>query len=225
MLQDLLNIVFPSNCITCKKTLFKGEKYICTSCHFNIPKGDRALTANSDSGQLLYEKKSFKGSTHLYYFDKDGKTQKILHQLKYKTNQDFGIFLGELMGADFKKALPKIDFLVPVPLHPKKLYKRGFNQSELLARGMNKLLKINISTTVLIRTRFTETQTKKGKKERIKNMKDAFEITDKKTFKNKTILLIDDVITTGSTLKECVRELDKIEGISIYVLLLAVASH
>ena len=225
MLNDLLKIAFPSNCTTCNSSLLKGEKHLCTSCLFHIPKGDKELTVNSETGKLLCNSPNFKGSTHLFFFDKEAKTQKILHQLKYKSNPDFGIYLGELIGADFNQNLKNIDYIIPVPLHPKKLYQRGFNQSELLANGIRNLTNLDVLTNILIRNRHTETQTKKGKAERIKNIQGAFEIKNQEILKHKKILLIDDVITTGSTINECIKELDKIDGISIYVISLAVASY
>jgi ComF family protein len=121
--------------------------------------------------------------------------------------------------------LVEIDLLVPVPLHPKKEHQRGFNQSLLLCKGMNSVLNIDLSIHNLIRNRYTETQTKKNKNQRIENIKNAFEIQNPQKFMNKNVLLIDDVITTGSTLRECIKVLSKMKGIKIKVLLLAKATN
>ena len=121
--------------------------------------------------------------------------------------------------------MDEIDLLVPVPLHPKKEHQRGFNQSLLLCKGMNSVLNIDLSIHNLIRNRYTETQTKKNKNQRIENIKNAFEIQNPQKFMNKNVLLIDDVITTGSTLRECIKVLSKMKGIKIKVLLLAKATN
>lgn len=225
MLTDLIKIGFPQNCLSCSNALVQSEKFICSSCYFYLPKGELAIRINTDSGKLFEENDSFLGAGHLFDFDKEGKTQHLLHELKYNSNLPFGEYLGTLLGSEFQALLSDIDFLVPVPLHPKKEYKRGFNQSHLLGKGISSVTSIPISSNNLIRTRFTETQTKKNKEERKMNIQNAFEVRSPQEFENKTLLLLDDVITTGSTLMECIRVLSSIEGIQIKALFLAKAVY
>ncbi|MEN8827027.1 MAG: ComF family protein [Flavobacteriales bacterium] len=224
MLIDLIKIGFPKNCLSCSNALVQNENYLCSSCYFYLPKGELAIHNETDSGKLFEPLDSFVGAGHLFNFDKNGKTQQVLHELKYNSNQDFGVYLGKLFGNEFFNILTHIDLIVPVPLHPKKQHQRGFNQSELLARGISDVTNINISTNNLIRNRFTETQTKKNKSERKKNIAMAFEIINKLEFENKRIVILDDVITTGSTLSECIKVLSQVQGIEISGLLLAKAN-
>ena len=149
------------------------------------------------------------------------KHQYLLHELKYKSNQEIGIFLGKLIGGELAEISRKFDCIIPVPLHPKKLFKRGYNQSELLANGIRKILSTDLVINNLERILFTETQTKKSKNERIKNMKGAFAVVNKKALENKKVLLIDDVFTTGATLAECINELNKVKGIEVSIAVLA----
>ncbi len=225
MITDLIKIGFPKNCLSCSNALAKNENYLCTNCYFYLPKGELAIHHETDAGKLFEPIDSFLGAGHLFDFDKNGKTQHVLHELKYNSNQDFGIYLGTLLGNEFIKQLEYIDVLVPVPLHPKKLHQRGFNQSELLAKGISKTTEINLSINNLIRTRHTETQTKKSKTERKKNIARAFNVLNKNEFENKQVLILDDVITTGSTLTECIKVLSPIKGIKIKALLLAKANY
>ncbi|MFT4696835.1 MAG: ComF family protein, partial [Urechidicola sp.] len=128
-------------------------------------------------------------------------------------------------GAEFKSQLQEVDYVIPVPLHKKKLYERGYNQSEILSNGINNVIEKKILTNNLVRIRYTETQTKKNKLERLENIKNAFEVNNPKELEGKTILLIDDVITTGSTLVECIYGLKSVKKIKIIVLVLAKAVY
>ncbi|MDB4088745.1 ComF family protein [Flavobacteriales bacterium] len=224
-ISHLIKIGFPNNCITCNDSLLRNEKFICSNCFFFIPKGESTISKESETNSLLGNHQSLIGGGHLFNFDKDGKTQQLLHELKYNSNIQLGTFLGELIGAEFKSQLKHIDFIIPVPLHKKKLYERGYNQSEVLSNGINNVIEKKISIDNLIRTKYTETQTKKNKLERIENIKNAFEINNPQDLEGKSILLIDDVITTGSTLAECINSFDSVKNIKITVMVLAKAVY
>ncbi len=221
MFKNLIHLGFPNNCVGCSNALVQNEKFICSSCFFFLPKGELKIDKTSESSQILVDSPYFFGASHLFNFDKNGKTQHLLHELKYKSNTKLGVYLGELIGSDFQPFLKEIDYIVPVPLHPKKLYQRGYNQSEILANGISNIILKPVNTDNLTRIKNTETQTKKSKKARIENVKSAFSIMDTTIFENKNILLIDDVMTTGSTLVECMREIGKSKGVQIKVLALA----
>lgn len=223
--SHLVNIGFPNNCLSCSNSLVRNERYICSSCHFYLPKSDLQLTNNSETAQLLNNNEILTGASYLFDFDKDGKVQQLLYELKYNSNLNLGFFLGELVAIDFLSQLKDTDLIVPVPLHPKKLYQRGYNQSDLLCEGINNILGKEINKSNLVRIKYTETQTKKNKQERIMNMKKAFTIKHPTQFINKHLLLIDDVITTGSTLVECLRELQLVKGTRVKVLCLAKAKY
>jgi ComF family protein len=160
-----------------------------------------------------------------YLFEKSGKVQKILHSIKYKSNKVLAQQLGVWYAQSLKdcKELTSADVIIPVPLHSKKQKQRGFNQSEEFAKGLSKEFNIPINTTNLIRNAFTETQTRKRKFERWENVKDKFELKNPGEFTNKTVVLVDDVITTGATIDACYEALSKAPGIRINVLSLAYA--
>jgi ComF family protein len=160
----------------------------------------------------------------LLYFKKGSKTQTLMHHLKYKNKADLGIQLGEMIGNRLMNdGENKIDFLVPVPLHPRKQFKRGYNQSERLAKGLSNKWGIPINDKTLIRGSNAQSQTKKGRYGRWTNVSEAFLIKDFKTLENKHVALIDDVITTGATLESCVQLLQsKVKGIRVSIICLAV---
>jgi ComF family protein len=155
----------------------------------------------------------------LYTFHKKSKVQHLIHQLKYKGRMDVGIYLGKLLGNDLIKseAFKDVSKVVPVPLHPGKQRKRGFNQSEQIAIGMARAMNIEMDSTSFIRTVNTETQTRKSRFARWENVKEIFKITSSEALANQHILLVDDVITTGATLESAAHILLGIEGVKLSV--------
>ena len=117
-----------------------------------------------------------------------------------------------------------IDYLIPLPLFAEKEYKRGFNQADIICQGLSTSMNIPVLLKNVVRIRFTETQTKKHRTERWDNVHESFKVIDATVLKNKHILLVDDVITTGATLDACAQVLNNIEGIKISITTLATAS-
>ena len=148
-----------------------------------------------------------------------------MHAIKYKSNKDLAILVGKWYAEDLitNPIISKADYIIPVPLHSKKLKIRGFNQSEEFAKGLSEGLSITLNTTILKRKEFTETQTKKSKYERWENVEDVFELISAEVFKNKHVVLVDDVITTGATIEACCQLLQSIEDVKISVLSIAYA--
>jgi len=159
------------------------------------------------------------------FYKKGNHTQKILHNLKYYGLKEIGVFLGNIYGKQLAQH-PKwqdIDIIIPIPLHKKKEKKRGYNQSEWIAKGLSAGMQVPYNTRLLIRSEFTETQTKKSRFHRWENVKDVFHITDMKALENKHILLCDDVLTTGATLEAAIQKLAGISGVKVSVVTLATA--
>jgi ComF family protein len=167
--------------------------------------------------QSFYGRVKFHAVTACFFFAKTGKVQHLIHQLKYKGNKEAGVFLGQQLGESIKEAplFQGIDYLIPVPLHPKREKKRGYNQSLMIARGIHEVTGIPIGDQFLVRAIYTETQTKKSSEERFKNVKDIFELHHADELESKHILLIDDVLTTGATLESCAHKFENIPGIII----------
>lgn len=165
-------------------------------------------------------------STSYFYYMKDSRYQNIIHHLKYDGRQHIGLEFGKMFGAELMKTpLSSTDVIVPVPLHPKKLRKRGFNQSEIIARGMAESMGKKIISGALKRKRYTESQTSRSRYERWENVEGIFRTRKPQLLTGKHILLVDDVVTTGSTLEACASEILKLQGTTVSVATLAVARY
>jgi competence protein ComFC len=157
--------------------------------------------------------------TALFYYQKGGKVQRMIHRLKYKGQQKLGWHLGRRLGQYMIESpvYKKLDCIVPVPLHPEKKRKRGFNQSEVLGDGLSTMLGIPLYNNVLNRTSATATQTRKRRFLRWENVESAFNLDASAKVENKNILLVDDVITSGATMEACANKLLSIRGVNIYL--------
>ncbi len=161
----------------------------------------------------------FHAVSSCYFFSKQGKIQHLVHELKYKKNKDAGLFLGNELAKSLSESpyFSGIDFIVPVPLHPKKMHKRGYNQSEIIGKGMTEIIPAELNTTNLVRSVASATQTHKSRLARWDNVKDIFILNRPEEFAGRHVLLIDDVITTGSTIEACGRALLQAPDIKISV--------
>lgn len=225
--NSLLNLFFPNLCLLCKTPLVKGEEYICLHCLCNLSRTHYEQYTNNVVDQLFFGKVNIKRATAWLRFKKEGNTQQLIHNLKYKGNKELGYYLGRLAALEIKASglFDTVDILVPVPLHPRKKRKRGYNQTEWIARGMNSVLNKTIDTTTLQRIQVTKTQTRKNIYERWTNVQDAFAVKQSKHFTNKHILIIDDVITTGSTLSACAQVILTASKTHISLFSLAIAER
>ena len=219
LLNHLINLFYPRVCPACGSLLMKDEETICLSCRYLLPKTYYENNLENPLSQTFWGQVDFHAVTAEYFFSKTGKVQHLLHQLKYQGNKDAGFFLGQQLGESIKNAelFQGIDYLVPIPLHPKKEHIRGYNQSHVIAQGVEDKTKIPIMKDCLYRKVFTSTQTKKSRDERMDNVKDIFDIKNCELLRGKHVLLIDDVLTTGATLLAAGMTLSKIPDIKISV--------
>lgn len=225
MLTDFLNLLFPNLCIVCGESLHKHEQQLCINCIHGIPKTNYHLVTNNPIEKRFWGKTPIHRGTAYFFFQKGSPYQKILHSLKYRGNQEVGEVLGKYAAEELRDLVDfnTIDVIIPVPLHPKKRKTRGYNQSECIGKGLSKILEKPIDTTSLIRIRENTTQTKKSVFERYENTEGIFILQNQNNLTGKHVLLVDDVLTTGSTLEACVRVLIEIEGIKVSIFTLAVA--
>lgn len=200
--KGFLSLLYPNNCLNCEVSLVEGEEIICLRCFNDIPKTNYHKSTPNPLMNSLTGNYQPTGAFAYMKFNKKGIAQKLLHELKYKGNSYVGIVLGEWFGAEMLKEmhLLKLDMIVPVPLHPSKRKTRGFNQAEMIAIGISNQLGVPVVTNQLNRVKNASTQTNKGKVERWKNVDALYELSDPSYFKEKSILLVDDVITTGATI-------------------------
>lgn len=222
---DFFNLLYPDLCVVCAENLSRNEHCVCYNCLQALPKTNFHLIPDNLIEKRFWGKVPVLRCTSFFYFHKGSPFQKILHSLKYKNNKELGEVLGKYAAADLLDSsdFRSIDFIIPVPLHPSKLKLRGYNQSEWIGRGLSAVLEKPQDTTTLIRVRENTTQTKKSVFERYENTAGIFELVDKTALEDKHILLVDDVLTTGSTLEACITTLLAIKGIKVSVFSLAVA--
>jgi ComF family protein len=187
LLADFVALFFPRACLACQASLVAGEQHLCTTCRTELPYTDYHHT-------LSYLR-----------FLQHGRVQRLLHQLKYQGQQQVGTVLGQLYGAELAAAglSPEFDLIVPVPLHRRKLARRGYNQADTFAVGLAQALPCPWSATVLRRTEYTASQTQKNRAERWQNVATVFEVASPQEIVGRHILLVDDVLTTGATLEAC----------------------
>ncbi len=225
MFQHLLGIIFPKLCIGCNKNLMKNEDFVCSSCIYHLPVTNYHLQNENMLSKTFWGRVSIEQAYSFLFFKKGNITQYLLHELKYKGNKELGIFMGNLYGQILKKEVQKIDSVIAVPLHKSKLQKRGYNQSEFFAEGLAQQLEIENLSSSVIKKIATETQTKKSRFERWRNVEQNFELIDSSIFKNKHVLIVDDVITTGATIEALAQLFTCIENCKISVASIAVTTN
>lgn len=226
--QAILNLFYPDSCLTCNKPLLKNEVTICTICRDKFPKTHFIDFAENQAEKIFYGKLKIEQAAAYYWYSKRNIVQELIFQLKYRNHQEIGELLGTWIAFDIKKSarFKNIDVIIPIPLHPKKLQKRGYNQLTFFGKTLGVELSCNFEEKLLIKTKNTITQTKAGRLKRWQNTKDIFALADcdKKQYEGKHFLLIDDVLTTGATLESCAQELIKIPNIKISILTIAIGA-
>jgi len=223
LLTSITDLILPRTCAACKCPLSEWEIEICKLCLIRMP-----TTGFHDHPENRLAK-VFWGRVHLeqvsawFYFLSGSIYQNALHLLKYENQPRVGIALGLKYGLQLKHSDKYIlpDCVVPVPLHKKKLRKRGYNQSQKIALGLSQGMGCPMVTNVLLRTSSTETQTRKSRLERVENVSGKFSLVNPDLLENKHILLVDDVITTGATIEVCAELLLTIPEVKVSVLALA----
>ena len=223
-LKNFFSLVYPHTCCACGKVLMADEVHICLYCRLLLPKTRFHRHRNNQLTRIFWGRQPIETGTSLYYFQKGGKVQRLIHQFKYKGNTSLGFFLGALLGRDIasSKMYDGINYILPVPLHPKKERQRGFNQSEIIARGIASSTFVLCSKELLIRKQETTTQTRKSRFNRWQNVSEVFDTPNPAALEGKGILLVDDVITTGSTLEACTAKLLAIKGVRVWIATLAI---
>lgn len=225
MLKSLVNLLYPVTCSGCEGVLLDNEKVLCTQCRHNMPFTAHHLNKNNETFKKFYGRLPVTHASSMVYFHKQGIVQQLVHNLKYKGKQEIGSLMGSWYAHDLKSVpeLQSVTDVVPVPLHPKKLKERGFNQVTTFGRALAEGLGVNYNEDVLLRTTYTKTQTKKNIAARAEIIGSAFDIACTDADTNRHFLLIDDVITTGATLEACGRALLKIPGAKVSVVTIAYA--
>lgn len=221
--DGLLSVVFPQICLSCGQVLMRGEDMVCTMCMYQLMRTNYHLKKDNPVAQLFYGRIDPVFATSYFGFDKGGVFQSLMHHLKYKDCPEIGEILGNHAGLGLKQSpyLPSVDYVVPVPLHKRKLRKRGYNQSACIAEGIAPVIQAEVNTEILIRSKYAGSQTKLSREMRWHNVSNNFSVVKPELFQGKHVLLVDDVLTTGATLEACYTALKQIPNIQISICTLA----
>ncbi len=224
--DSFLHLLFPHVCTGCGNDILNEETMLCMRCIDAMPETNFDIHPNNPVEKLFWGRLPLISATAQFYFTKESLMQHLMHQFKYKSNKELGLQLGKMMGEQLKQSGRfAVDALIPLPLFPAKEKRRGYNQATLLCEGMAESMGIPVLNNVIIRPQHTETQTKKGRIERWKNMEGKFILSAPDAIRNKHLLLVDDVVTTGATFEACGNELLKAENVQLSLASLCVASR
>ena len=226
ILSDTLHLLFPHVCTGCGSDLLQEDHLLCLQCITNLPHTNFARHANNPIEKIFWGRIPLVAAHSEFYFAKESLIQRLIHQLKYKGNQAIGIYLGELVGKTLldSNRFKMIDYLIPLPLYPDKERKRGYNQAAVICQGMSGIMNVPILSGNVARQRYTETQTKKHRRERWENVAGSFVVNDKEILRGKNVLLVDDVVTTGATLEACGHSIMQAADVKLSVATLSMAT-
>ena len=223
--DDFISLLFPRLCYACGNQLMRNESLICTECFVVIPRTNYHFVEDNPVAQLFWGRCLIEKAAAFSYYNKGSRIRKLIHNMKYNGIREIGYDLGRLYGLSLKTSgfINDIDIIIPVPLHPVKKRIRGFNQSETISMGIADATHLPVDLKSLARVLVSATQTKRSRYERWTNVEGIFQVLDSQTIMGKHVLLVDDVITTGSTIESCTNELLKIEGVKVSAVALAFA--
>jgi ComF family protein len=223
--QNLLQTLFPSTCACCGDVLLTGEKQICINCLANLTATFYSAHDDNHTERQLAGRIPYQHATSLYVFRKGNTVQQLVHAMKFHSNSDLCIFMGRQMGLELLHSgrFDDIDLLVPVPLHWRRRLQRGYNQSELLCRGISEVMGRPVNKRALVRHRNTHQQSMQASGDREENVRDAFSVRHPDDLQGKHLLLVDDVLTTGATLGSCCDALKSVNNLKISIATLSIA--
>lgn len=223
--EGFSNLFYPKLCLACNYKSPSSSDIFCLSCIAKMPKTNHHLEKENEFTQRLWGRVKLESGAAMLLYSKKGRTQNLIYNLKYNGQKTVGTTLGKMYGRKLKKIAfyQSIDLIVPVPLHWKKQRIRGYNQSEEFGKGLSETLDIPFIPDALKRTIHSDSQTKKSREERMRNVLAAFETNRPESLKGKHVLLVDDVLTTGATIEACASKILDCEGTKVSALTIAMA--
>jgi len=207
--EALVHVFYPSLCYGCNNELIQGDQYICLQCQTEMGRTYFESMRDNPVEKLFWGRADIQCAASTFYYIDKTPLQQIVHHIKYRQEKELGIHMGEIMGIHGSGLFTecKTDLCIPMPLHPKKEYKRGYNQASLLCEGIFKQTGIPYNEKALVRNENTRTQTKKSRIERWKNVASVFDVIEPLVINDKHVVVVDDVITTGASTEACVNTL------------------
>ncbi len=223
--KDVIHLLYPHQCNGCESDLLSESQLLCIYCLNDLPHTNFANFENNNIEKIFTGRINIHAAHSEFYFAKGRLIQQLIHQLKYNGNHKIGHYLGSLMGKTLMESgrFHHIDAIVPLPMHKKKEFKRGYNQAKIIADGVAEVLGIPVLNNVVIKSKATDTQTRKQRLDRWENVEEAFLVVKKEMLEGKNILLTDDVVTTGATLEACGNAILKIKNTTVSIASLAIA--
>ncbi|MAC95762.1 MAG: amidophosphoribosyltransferase [Flavobacteriales bacterium] len=227
MIGSVFQLFYPKVCFACGKPLSKNFEHICLQCRHSLPRTEAYDRKENPIQKMFWGRLPLERATSFLQFQKSGKVQRLIHHFKYKGVKEIGYTLGQMAAFELKEKgfFEGIDSIVPIPIHKLKLKKRGYNQSYFIAEGISDAIQIKIDLELITKEIHTESQTKKSRFKRWQNVDSSFKLNMERIpeYRGKHILLVDDVLTTGSTLEACGSQLLQIPGVKLSLLTMAVA--
>ncbi|MDR1756599.1 MAG: double zinc ribbon domain-containing protein [Culturomica sp.] len=206
--RGLLRLFYPPSCAVCETPLVRGERFICTHCLSEFPYAESAFSVELEH--------SSPECRVLFHYNKQSRYRKLVYAVKYRSGKELGYYLGGLLGRRLKNT-EEIDAVVPVPLHPRKERKRGYNQSKQIAAGLAEALGKPLWDDVAVKIRNNPSQTGKNATDRRKNVENAFRLCRPERIRGCRLLVVDDIITTGATLSSFLQTLSEAGGVHFTV--------
>ena len=225
MLKPVVDLLFPKVCYACHNLLSDNEDTVCIDCRHDLPVTNFHFDDSDNVKKVLYGRAKIENGTALFRFEKNGNVQRLIHNLKYKEQEQIGFILGNWLGGELKTldTYKSIDAVIPVPLHINKLKKRGYNQVAKFGQQIARALEVDYLDDVLVKITNSKSQTTKGRFARWMNSDELFALKNMDTIENKHILLVDDLITTGATFEACINVLNQAKNIKISIATMAIA--
>lgn len=220
MLSEFISLIYPATCLNCNETLISAENFICTPCKMDLPETLDHLNLENELFQKFAFNRTVKSASSFLYFNEGGIAQKLIHNLKYEGAHE----IGDLLGAEYGRTLTDFlnpDIIIPVPIHRKKLRKRGYNQSLGFAKGLDSCFsQAEVREDLILRIKNTQTQTRKNKLSRWQNVDNIYSDIEE-DLSGKTVVVVDDVITTGATVGMLCDKLVEAKASALHVLCIA----
>ncbi len=223
--DDFISLLFPRLCFACGDHLLRNEKIICTGCYVEIPRTNYHLSDDNPVARLFWGRCLIEKAAAFSFYTRGSRIRKLIHNLKYNGIREIGPELGRIYALTLGSSgfTQGMDIIIPVPLHPSRQRQRGFNQSDSIALGVSEVTGLPLCSNLVSRVSVSGTQTRRSRYERWTNVEGIFSVTDPEKVAGRHVLLVDDVITTGSTIESCAGELLKIGGVKVSVVALAYA--
>ncbi len=223
--QAILELFFPNLCLLCYEKRPLRNSLCCLACKLELPYSDQIDVVDNELEYRIFGRFKIQRAAALFRFRKGSKILKLIHQLKYKNRPHIGVELGKEYGRKILSSsnFPIPDLIIPIPLHYKKQYRRGYNQSFEFGKGIAEILDIPIEKNILIKETPSDSQTKMNRLERLENVMNSFKIKNNEKIIGKHVLLVDDIITTGATLEAAAQKLLKTKNLRLSLAIIGMA--